>query len=91
MTPPAVQRYLSIIKGMATWVYLMEPRTDETKRLYDMPGAPTFDTYRSVLEPDFQLVDRSEALMPLRVRREFGVFETTFWGRAAIPDTAKAG
>jgi hypothetical protein len=90
MTPQTVRRYLSRLKVMATWLYLMEPGRDETKRLYSMPEAPTSDTYRSELEPDFRLLDRSEGLKPLSVRRDFGGFEATFWIRKRSADGSDA-
>jgi putative sugar O-methyltransferase len=79
MVPQTVRRYLEPIAKMSQAVYLMEPATDLCREIYNMPAAPTFDTYKDILSSRFDLVDRSPALRPLNYRRDFGGFEMMTW------------
>jgi putative sugar O-methyltransferase len=79
MEPAVVTRYLSALRRFSDYIYMMEPRTDLCASIYHMPAAPTFRTYEEALERDFVVVNRQDAVWPLKYRRDFGGFEMMMW------------
>lgn len=79
MQEETVARYISYLQNHCDIFYLMEPRTDETKKIYNLPSAPTYNTYEKLFNQNFTILNRQEAFRPLSARRDFGGFDMMMW------------
>ncbi|MCB1111222.1 MAG: putative sugar O-methyltransferase [Chlamydiales bacterium] len=82
MEPPVVENYLAVARRWSDDIYLMQCMKGKelaTATTRGVQQQTRFEHYQQSLRDQYNLVDRSPAYAPLKLLRDSGGYEDTFW------------
>ena len=71
MRNETVSKYMSHLGNHCEAIYMMEPITDLTKKVYNMESSPSYETYTQLLSDSYYLAG-VRCVHPLSQRKDFG-------------------